>query len=190
MPLSSINTRWDCDTFRLSNSCLSPLCTRVPYFLDSFYTNKIAIRLFVVCYPTVTRADRVFNEKKGTPHPPQAVPLPRWGRLFVTQNRFFISPTNPNLKFQPFKQKLTSTTLTTSQTWGRGDRVSAAPIACEGGGDLTSFGAVRATFRPVFPCPKSFGRSPEGTFCKSSLWRVPRIPARPTCPLASSAVTF
>ena len=99
MPLSSINTRWDCDTFRLSNSCLSPLCTRVPYFLDSFYTNKIAIRLFVVCYPTVTRADRVFNEKKGTPHPPQAVPLPRWGRLFVTQNRFFISPTNPNLMF-------------------------------------------------------------------------------------------
>ena len=95
VPLSTINTRWDCDTFRLSNSSLSPLCTRVPYFLDRFYTNKIAIRLFVVCYPTVTRADRVFNEKKGTPHPPlRRSPFPAGEGKDATP---LITPTNPNL---------------------------------------------------------------------------------------------
>ena len=49
---------------------------------------------------------------------------------------------------------------------------------------VTSFHLERCT--PAFglspPCPKSFGRSPEGTFRKSSLWRIPRVLASPVSP--------
>ena len=92
------------------------------------------------------------------------------------------TPTNPNLKFQPFKQKLTSTTLSISQTQGRGDRVSAAPIACEGGGDLISPRAAYATLRLVSPLPQKLWKESRGNFLQKFPLAHPPHPPHPPHP--------
>ena len=91
----------------------------------------------------VTCADRVFNEKKGTPHPPQAVPLPRWGRQGCDTAHL-----TDKHKFESCS--FASSPLPMSEPWGRSGRV-AAPDACERGGDLISPRAAYATLRMIHP---------------------------------------
>ena len=115
---------------------------------------------------------------RGLLHPLRGSPLPEGAKVAATPNEISYRSINPNLKYNPFK-KLTSKTLTVSETRVRSDRgqhpggVLQRTLTRTNVGVTTHHLCRRAPpFRFIISCPQKLWGF-QGDFLESPPWRSP-----------------